>query len=284
MSVKIEYKGKDVDEAINQACSNLNVSREELEIEVISPGSAGIFGLCRRKAVIQVAKKEIPVKNSAENNSRPGPAKEEGAEAAADHKPSSKKLGIRQSNADEAPAKSPGPEVIDEIKNVLENILNLMGYPSEVALSFKGNRVDANINSGDSQQNIIGREGSCIDAIQYLMRKIITHKFPEKIFFSLDAGNYRDTRKKELEKLAVEMAEKVKETGKSRTISALNPAERRIIHVTLQNDKTIRSASIGEGLFKKVRIYPPGQGGKKSSRRTKGGRKQKAENRRQKTD
>ncbi len=57
MSVKMQYKGKDVDEAINIACEKLNVSREQLNIEVVSPGTVGIFGLCRKKAIIEACRK-----------------------------------------------------------------------------------------------------------------------------------------------------------------------------------------------------------------------------------
>jgi spoIIIJ-associated protein len=58
----------------------------------------------------------------------------------------------------------------------------------------------------------------------------------------------------------------VKDSGKTRSIPALNPAERRIVHMVLQDDSTIRSRSVGEGLFKKILIYLPGRGRKKSPR------------------
>nr|MBF0222646.1 Jag N-terminal domain-containing protein [Desulfobulbaceae bacterium] len=57
MSEKNKYKGKDVEEAIAMACENLDVSRDKLNIEIVSPGSKGIFGLGRKKAVILVSKK-----------------------------------------------------------------------------------------------------------------------------------------------------------------------------------------------------------------------------------
>ena len=175
------------------------------------------------------------------------------------------------------PAEPPSPEVIAAIQELLETLLGLMEIPSTVTMSAQGNKLFAHIISENNPDDIIGRDGSTLDAIQYLLRKIVSQKFPEKINLNLDAGTYREDRQKELEELALEMARKVKDTGKSQVISALNPAERRIVHVTLQDDTGIRSSSIGEGLFKKVRIYLPGQGRKRTSSRSRTKSQQEAE-------
>jgi spoIIIJ-associated protein len=62
--------------------------------------------------------------------------------------------------------------------------------------------------------------------------------------------------------MALRLAEEVKESGRTKSIPALNPAERRIVHMKLQDDPTIRSRSVGEGQFKKILIYLPGRGKK----------------------
>jgi spoIIIJ-associated protein len=274
-----EYKGKTVDEAIAKAVSDLKASREELEIEVVAAGSAGIFGLCKKKAVILVCRKgERPVEatpcppaEGAPSSLKPGrhhgkPPKEHARPRSAPRRdPDSAREG------DDSPAAAPTPEVMAEIQELTQTFLRLMGFPLAVTVSVKGNKVTAHISAENDADAIIGRDGGTLDAIQYLLRKIVTQKFPGKIILDLDAGNYREDRRKELEELALEMAKRVKESGKSEVMGALNPAERRIVHVTLQDDTAIRSASIGEGLFKKVRIYLPGKGRKRSSDRTRGG-------------
>lgn len=58
MTAKIEFKGTDVDEAINKACAKFSVPREKLNIEIVSTGSTGIFGLCKKKAIIKVSPKK----------------------------------------------------------------------------------------------------------------------------------------------------------------------------------------------------------------------------------
>jgi len=267
MSVKIEYTGKDVDQAIKLACTKLNVNREELNIEIITPGSSGIFGFLRKKAVIQVCTKEQEkaTDNAIEQETAKGQS--EAAQTAtpltSTSKPaqsSHKGQGVHDQPVDQ--------EVLEEIKSTTMTILEQMGFPAQVNLSQQRGKVLAHI-SADNIEAIIGPEGQTLDALQYLIRKIVSQKFSTKIMLSMDAGDFRATRKKELEALALEMAQQVKDTSKSRTIAPLNPAERRIIHVTLQTDTTIRSKSVGEGLFKKIKIYLPSKGRKKSPRRPK---------------
>ncbi len=271
-----EYQGKTVDEAIAKAVSDLKVAREELEIEVIATGSAGIFGLCKKKAIILVSQQSATPTVAAEAS----PAAVETSVTPRHHAKQARETRPRSAprrdhdaprRGEEPPGKAPSPEVMAEIKGLTETFLRLMGFPLAVTVSAQGNKVTAHIAAANDADAIIGRDGSTLDAIQYLLRKIITQKFAEKIILALDAGNYREDRQKELEALALEMAKMVKETGKSQVMSALNPSERRIVHVTLQDDTAIRSSSIGEGLFKKVRIYLPGKGRKRPSDRARGG-------------
>ena len=55
---KMEFEGKDVADAISKACKSLNVPQENLDIEVLTTGTSGIFGLCRKKTRLRVAVKE----------------------------------------------------------------------------------------------------------------------------------------------------------------------------------------------------------------------------------
>jgi spoIIIJ-associated protein len=104
----------------------------------------------------------------------------------------------------------------------------------------------------------------------------LTKKYSEKAIISIDAGNFRATRTEELKQLGLELAVEVKQNGKTKSIPSLNPSERRVVHLALQDDKEVRSRSVGEGLFKKVLIYRPGSKGSKGpARRRKGSKKKK---------
>lgn len=67
----LEIEGKSVEEAITVACEKLKLSRDELEIEIVSKGSSGIFGIVgAKKAKIRVTAKVAPVEAGAENAKR----------------------------------------------------------------------------------------------------------------------------------------------------------------------------------------------------------------------
>jgi spoIIIJ-associated protein len=283
MSAKMEYKGTDVEEAIGNACAALNVAREELNISIISTGSTGIFGLGRKKAAVQVSLK----KEGGHEQKRPTSEKKASTpkarpeRPALDRKPSAPKARAEKPAESEEPEEVMGdpvtPEEMESIRADVAKILELMGCPSEVSVAQdQNNKVHAKI-SGEFVDILVGPEGQTLDGLQYVMRKIITRKFPQKVLFALDAGGFRDNRMEELQARALRLAQEVKETGKTRTIPAINPAERRMVHMALQDDTEIRSRSVGEGLFKKVLIYLPGKGRRRSPRRKKGGEKSQEE-------
>jgi spoIIIJ-associated protein len=259
MSEKMEYSGADVPQAIANACKDLNVSQDQLKIEVLAAGTTGIFGIIgKKKARISVTDKAKKGKKAAEQRSQ------NRGKNGRDHKPSRRKPSGRGRSPEKPPAEI-GQTQLDDVKADLEKILELMGFPSPVEVSNQANKIHAHIGA-DHAEEIIGTEGQTLDSIQYLMRKIVSRRIEGKVMFALDAGDYRNQRRQELEARALSLADEVRQAGRTKSIPALNPAERRIVHMTLQDDSTIRSRSVGDGHFKKILIYLPGQGKKKRNR------------------
>lgn len=293
-----DFYGKDIAEVIEQACKDLGASREDLDIEVLETGSAGIFGLCKKKAHIRVQRKvatsvEPPVAPhlvSAEagrivEEETAGPPVTEAGEVSVAEAPvdtaAGKDTGVVESreeirgpeaeeDEDEQPLEPPSAENLAAIQADLHRLLTLMGLPSEVQVVFEQNTVQCNI-SGLHEAHIVGPEGRTLDSLQYLLRKMVSRHLPDKIMLALNAGDFRERRAEELKVRAVELAELVKADGKTQAIPALNPSERRVVHMVLQDDKGVRSRSVGEGLFKKVLIYRPGKGRRPVSRKRRGG-------------
>jgi spoIIIJ-associated protein len=276
----MEFEGKDIADAISKACKALNASQEDLDIKVLTTGTTGIFGLMKQKARLRVSlKQEHRDKPARKKRKEKRPVKRQEQPAAANVEEAGKPEPMVQ---EAAPVRGKKPESVsvaasDELmaqaKRDLAHILELVGCPSEIEVSNDMDAVDIQI-QGDHVKEIIDQNGKILDSLQYILRKIISQKYPEKATISIDAGNFREKRIEELKELGLKLAAEAKKTGKTRSISSLNPAERRVVHVTLQDDKEIRSRSVGDGLFKKVLIYKPGSKGKKpSSRRRKGPRK-----------
>jgi spoIIIJ-associated protein len=278
---KNEFEGKDIADAISKACKSLNLSQEKLDIEVLTTGTSGIFGLCRQKARLRVTVKgehrskveEKPKKKAAKPKTDKAKPVEKKKRAEAREKKKESKPEPSQKVEDKKPPQKDiqlGAELLAQVETDLGRVLELMSFPSEVTVSSDQENVTAMI-KGDYDDEIVDQNGKILDSLQYLLRKMVGKKFSEKAIISLDAGDFRAKRNEELKQLGLEFAEEVKKNGKTKSIPSLNPSERRVVHLALQDDKEIRSRSVGEGLFKKVLIYRPGKGRKGSSRRRKKG-------------
>jgi len=120
--------------------------------------------------------------------------------------------------------------------------------------------------SGTDEDLVKDKEGQMIDAIQLLLQRVIQHNFPEdKTKITIDCGGYLEESNQAL----VELAEKLKgialEKGKSVYFRALPPKDRKVIHQYLANDERVKSRSVGDGLYKKIKIYPVRAGGKEAT-------------------
>ena len=284
---KMEFEGKDIAEAISKACKALNVPQENLDIEVLTTGTAGIFGLCRQKARLRVALKKEESQNAVEKTKRhtrprnnKAKTSDKKKEISAEQKKKEKaEPVVKPKESAEEPEEEfqVGEDLLGDVKTDLARILDLMHYPSDVSVSSNREYVTALI-QGQYVDEIVDENGKILDNLQYLLRKIVGKKYSEKAIISLDAGDFRATRSEELKQLGLDLAEEVNKNGKTRSIPSLNPSERRAVHLALQDDKDVRSRSVGEGLFKKVLIYRPGSKGRKGpAKRRKGIRSKKSQ-------
>ncbi|PID76896.1 MAG: RNA-binding protein [Deltaproteobacteria bacterium] len=265
---KKEFTGKDVTDAIKAACEEFGVAQEDLAIEVLEPGSTGIFGLIRKKARISVTfqpeGRAEPA--DAKDQSAPGgelpkakPEKDARAEGQAEPpKPKDNRAAGSGGSFDNQP---PAQESVLLVQQTLEEFLTKMQFPSSVSAEVRGSEIFCTIN-GEFEDYLTSHDGRVLDSIQYLLRKMIARKSRERIRLSVDTGNFRERREKELKERALKLAELVRADGKTQVISNLNPSERRVVHMTLQGETEIKSRSVGEGVFKKVLIYKSGKGGR----------------------
>lgn len=272
-----DFYGKDVASAIKEACDTLNVAQENFDIEVIETGSTGIFGLIRKKAHIRVtlqsdqdaaepkAKKKVrPAKPRPQKKTEPREQKTVSTPAVADKaeeiiEAEDDDNGENGEKLQSRIAVELSSESLGIIRAELEKILELMGCPSTVEAEMIEGSVHCKV-SGAFEGDLTGEDGRTLDSLQYLLRKIVSRKITERVRLAIDVGDFRERRNQELREKAIDYAALVKQNGKTQVIPSLNPSERRIVHVVLQEDTDIRSRSVGDGLFKKVLIYKPGKG------------------------
>ena len=144
--------------------------------------------------------------------------------------------------------------VSNKVGKFLQGMFQTIGVDISIQTIEETDKLYVEIIS-DSAGIIIGKRGKTLEALQ-LITNIIVNKDKEKwIKVILDIENYRDKRENTLTDLAVKVAGKVKKTGKFQILEPMNPFERRIIHMALQNDPRIFTKSEGAGNLKKVKIY-----------------------------
>jgi spoIIIJ-associated protein len=205
----LEFEEKTLDEAIAVACQKFNLPQDQLEIEVVSRGSSGIFGIVGvKKARIRVTPKAPPVENAAQR-----------------------------------------------AKNILSKILEHVQLPTVVEAESRDNQITLNIISNGSGL-LIGKRGKTLQALQYLVGKILQREMGEAVSVVVDTENYRSKRESGLLELAQQLSEKVKKARRPLTTGPLNAHDRRVVHLALKEDQEIRTKSKGEGNLRKVVIYP----------------------------
>ena len=103
---------------------------------------------------------------------------------------------------------------------------------------------------------VIGHRGETLDAMQYLTSIYINKELEEYFRVLLDAEGYRDRRKETLERLAERLASKAERKKRKVVLEPMPPHERRIIHITLKENKNVKSYSEGKEPYRKVMIEP----------------------------
>ncbi|MBU4573315.1 MAG: hypothetical protein KUA39_18395, partial [Desulfarculus sp.] len=93
-------------------------------------------------------------------------------------------------------------------------------------------------------------------ALQYLVTRIVSHKYGRAVHLSVDAGGYRQRRRSSLEDTARRLADKARSSRKAQSMGPLNSQERRLVHLVLRSQRGISTVSRGKGEMKKVVITP----------------------------
>ena len=273
----VETSGKTVDDAITAALLELGLPSEQVDIEILQESSKGVLGIFGAKeARIRATAKAVPVEEELFSEKVEELVKEEvkpvQQEKAQPETPYvmdtlvEDRLAAARAKAEaqaQAEAAKEPVEYSEDAKIAQEAaieflipVLKKMGVEAEIT----GEMEEADVLKLDIQGQglgvIIGKRGNTLDSLQYLTALIANKKTQEHIKIKLDAENYREKRKQTLEKLAINLAKKVRKTNRRVALEPMNPYERRIIHSVLQSFDGVETHSEGEEPFRKVVISP----------------------------
>jgi spoIIIJ-associated protein len=140
-------------------------------------------------------------------------------------------------------------------KQFLEGLLQLMHLECPVSVQETPDKIILNI-EGDGGGLLIGKRGQNLDAIQYIVNKVVNRTASDRKMIIIDTEAYRKRREDSLISLAEKLGEKVKRTRKPVTVGHMHAHDRRVIHLALQNDESLLTKSRGEGEYRKIIIMP----------------------------
>jgi len=257
MTPWIEFEGRNIDVAVENACQKLGKSKSELKYDVVSYGSTGIFGLVGvKKAKIRVRRplgekavkiQEKPV-DIVEHDLPP-------CVVEADQNDIDQPVEKIVSDAIQKP-QNPEQDPVNTAKNILQNMVDLITVDASVSVEEREPQsLFFDIKGGNSAM-LIGKRGQTLEAIQYLIEKIINTHVSERVRVQVDVEGYLNNKTESMQRLAKRLSQKAKKSGKPVTIGQLNSQDRRIIHMVLKDDHGVRTQSVGDGAYRKLVIFP----------------------------
>ena len=144
---------------------------------------------------------------------------------------------------------------INSVVDLINRILEQSGLELEARVEPVGEAVRVQVR-GEDRALLLGHNAELLDALEYLGNRAMSRSSGEETRVTFDSGSYRAQREKELQLMAEKAAERVRMTRAPFTFDPMSPGERRIIHLALSTDASVRSESQGSGDNRKVTIYP----------------------------
>jgi spoIIIJ-associated protein len=144
----------------------------------------------------------------------------------------------------------------------LKQTLELMGIEATVEVENSPPPYDEVVLQvdGDATGVVIGRHGQTVDAIEYIVNRLVAREHPSEGHIVVDAAGYRSRRRQSLTDMAKRLAEKARRERRTVTLNPLSPRDRRVVHIALKNERGISTRSHGVGLHRKLLIIPGSQG------------------------
>lgn len=299
-----EYTAKSIEEALEKALNEMMLTRDDIEYEVVTQPSKGFLGFGQKDAVVRVRKKMIKelnhiiadireerkvvekapvqekkapveeekpvveaapeaVQEVAEETVQAEPVVEEPAVEEKETAPAVEE--VQEDNEKKAVDKAAAMERAKEKgKQFLSKIFEEMNMDVTIDVKEKNGYLVFDL-KGENLGILIGRRGDTLDSLQFLMNLVINEKNSTKVKGIIDIENYRAKREETLIGLSRKLAAKARKTGQKVVLEPMNPQERRIIHMALQNDRRVTTYSEGEEPYRKVVIVP--EENQKDSRR-----------------
>lgn len=239
----VKQTGTTVEVAIEKALQQLNVSRDEVEIEILTQGRKGFLGIGAKEAEVNVTLKE---------KIEQAPIKQE----------EQLKESLPTIKVEEIPEVKQEIVIPDEKDPIAETIKYLI----EVAEAMQVNDLQVNHEidgkyvyfqlESEKAALLIGKRGQTLNALQQLAQLVANQYAKQFKVVRLNVGDYRERREQSLAQLADRMADKAVKTGRKVQLEPMPAYERKVIHHTLSTRMDIETHSEGTDPHRYLVIQP----------------------------
>lgn len=271
----IEVSAKTIDEAIAKGVAQLGAEGKTVtETKVLEQPSSGFLGIGRRPAIVRLYfEMSTPVVATEEAVAEPVDV------AIPDETTVIKETSVETTEMVMAAGEDPA------VTTVTETVVAVEATPEKDAMASKADRdavaakgkqfltdmfakmgLTVTIEKLTSPDSItfqihgeelgilIGKHGQTLDAIQYLTNLVANKEVSGHYHIIVDVEHYRSRREETLMQLARRLASKVKRTRQKVSLEPMSAYERKIIHLTLQDESHIVTDSEGEEPYRHVVI------------------------------
>ncbi len=258
----VEIQARTVDEAVGIALSQLGRRFEEVDVEILRPGSPGVLGVGAEDALVRVSVRPpgAPPRGYAPVPPQPGQAPYYGM-------PGPQPMGGMVAPAQVRQGANP-QELAEIGRDVITQILRRMRIQARPQIQLHPPIPDPT--SGEESESplvtinlmgndlgvLIGRRGETLTDLQYVFNLIMNKKTRTWGKVMIDVEGYRTRRKDTLVNLARRMADQVLATRQPITLEPMPAYERRLVHLALLDHPYVRTESFGEGEERKITIFP----------------------------
>ncbi len=249
----IDISAKTVEEAISTGVEQLTAdAKEVVETKIIEEPSNGFLGIGKKPAVVRLFYKAVEV-----------PFEKEETVAVENEDNSMDSIDSQVETTPAVPAKGDKEEVeitpeeqaiiADRAKAFLQDMFEKMNLSVLIEKMVSKDKITFQIH-GEELGILIGKHGQTLDSIQYLTNLVANKEMAHRCHVVVDVENYRSRREDTLVQLAKRLGSKVRHSRQRIALEPMNAFERKIIHVTLQDEVHIVTDSEGEGPYRHVVI------------------------------
>jgi len=141
------------------------------------------------------------------------------------------------------------PAVENAVADFLEKLKAVFPLELEYEVKQKDGIIFV-VFDGPDKQNLLWKDGALLLALQHILNKIGDQKV------QVDCEFFRKRKEKKLRDYAQQVARQVNQTGRNEILDLMNPYERRIVHIAVNQIPGISSESLGDGFLKRVKVFP----------------------------